>query len=270
MSTTERTDSATVRVSIVQQSQGGPFGPSEYEMEDAFSLLKVRRHLENRPATLHPDGMLRSSGQTMTTPAATTTRAPAGGLATLRRLILYVLLFALVVIAASGVSGLLERLFRTASVLVTGDPARLALPLAFTLIGGPLALLLWWFAWRRLDDAAERTAAGWGLYLSGMYAVSLIIATTSLLNLATSFINTQARQWQSPLANGLVWAAMWLWHRWMWKHPAKPAAPGGRQDTPRIGLRPATGRRSRRCRTRWPVRCGHPGVPTHMGVDPWW
>lgn len=41
VSTTERTDSATVRVSIVQSSQGGPFGPSEYEMEDAFMLLKV-------------------------------------------------------------------------------------------------------------------------------------------------------------------------------------------------------------------------------------
>ncbi|WP_045731071.1 hypothetical protein [Pseudarthrobacter chlorophenolicus] len=41
VSTSERTDSATVRVSIVRQSQGGPFGPSEYEMEDAFSLLKV-------------------------------------------------------------------------------------------------------------------------------------------------------------------------------------------------------------------------------------
>lgn len=41
ISTTERTDSATVRVSIVQSPRGGPFGPSEYEMEDAFSLLKV-------------------------------------------------------------------------------------------------------------------------------------------------------------------------------------------------------------------------------------
>ncbi|MEW1806321.1 hypothetical protein [Arthrobacter sp. SLBN-53] len=41
VSTTERTDSATVRVSIVHSSQGGPFGPSEYETEDAFSLLKV-------------------------------------------------------------------------------------------------------------------------------------------------------------------------------------------------------------------------------------
>jgi hypothetical protein len=155
----------------------------------------------------------------MTAPAAPAVRAPASGLATLRRLILYVLLFALVVITASGLGGLLERLFRTASVLVQGDVAGLALSLAFTLIGGPLALLLWWFVWRRLDDESERTAAGWGLYLTGMYAVSLIIATTSLLNLAASFLEFQATQWPSPLANGLVWGAIWWWHRWMWKHP---------------------------------------------------
>ncbi len=41
VSTTERADSATVMVSIVQSSGGGLFGPSEYEMEDSFSLLKV-------------------------------------------------------------------------------------------------------------------------------------------------------------------------------------------------------------------------------------
>ena len=41
VSTTERPDSATVKVSIVRSSQGGPFGPSEYEMEDSFALLKV-------------------------------------------------------------------------------------------------------------------------------------------------------------------------------------------------------------------------------------
>jgi hypothetical protein len=41
VSTTERAGSATVRVSIVTSSpDGGPFGPSEYEMEDAFSLVK--------------------------------------------------------------------------------------------------------------------------------------------------------------------------------------------------------------------------------------
>jgi hypothetical protein len=41
VSTSERDQSATVRVSIVNSSQDGPFGPSEYEMEDAFSLVKA-------------------------------------------------------------------------------------------------------------------------------------------------------------------------------------------------------------------------------------
>ncbi|MGO4237249.1 DUF5671 domain-containing protein [Pseudarthrobacter sp. YAF2] len=159
----------------------------------------------------------------MSAPAGTAA-TPAGGLATLRRLIMYGLLFALVLIAASGVGGLLERLFRTASTLVSGDVAGLALSLAFTLIGGPLALLLWWIVWRRLDDESERTAAGWGLYLTGMYAVSLIVATTSLLDLASSFIGAQESRWPSALANGLVWTAIWVWHRWMWKHPRKPSS----------------------------------------------
>ncbi|MET4591595.1 hypothetical protein [Arthrobacter sp. 754] len=41
ISTTERDNSALVRVSVVVSSgSGGPFGPSEYEMEDRFSLVK--------------------------------------------------------------------------------------------------------------------------------------------------------------------------------------------------------------------------------------
>lgn len=142
--------------------------------------------------------------------------------ATLRRLIQYVLLFALVVIAASGLSGLLERLFAAGSVLAGADTAGLALALAFTLIGGPLALLLWWFVWRRFSDEAERTATGWGLYLTAMYTVSLVIATTSLLGLAASSIGRTGNQWAPSLANGIVWTAIWAWHLWMWKHPNKP------------------------------------------------
>lgn len=41
VSTSERADSATVRVSIVNSYSGGPFGPSESEMEEEFRLLKV-------------------------------------------------------------------------------------------------------------------------------------------------------------------------------------------------------------------------------------
>ena len=41
ISTSERDNSAVVRVSVVISSgPGGPFGPSEYEMEDRFSLVK--------------------------------------------------------------------------------------------------------------------------------------------------------------------------------------------------------------------------------------
>jgi hypothetical protein len=41
VSTAEREESATVTVSIVQSSGGGPFGPSEFESEERFSLRKV-------------------------------------------------------------------------------------------------------------------------------------------------------------------------------------------------------------------------------------
>lgn len=41
ISTTERGDSALVRVSLVSSGGGGPFGPSEYETEDRFALVKT-------------------------------------------------------------------------------------------------------------------------------------------------------------------------------------------------------------------------------------
>ena len=39
-----------------------------------------------------------------------------------------------------------------------------------------MAAVLWWYVWRRLDDATERHSVGWGLYLTLMYAVSLMPA----------------------------------------------------------------------------------------------
>lgn len=41
ISTTERNNTALVKVSVVGSGSGGPFGPSEYEMEDRFSLVKT-------------------------------------------------------------------------------------------------------------------------------------------------------------------------------------------------------------------------------------
>ena len=166
--------------------------------------------------------------------AARTAPAPAAGSAqpTVRRLIVYTLLFALVVVAAIGLSGLLGRLLGAGTVLVAGDVAGLARSLAFTLIGGPMAAALWWFVWRRLDDAIERSSVGWGLYLTAMYAVSLIASATWLLGALASVIGGEWQGWQLSVSNGLVWAGVLVWHRWMWHHPRK--SPSLLSDVPTV------------------------------------
>ncbi|WP_243844419.1 DUF5671 domain-containing protein [Salinibacterium sp. ZJ454] len=138
---------------------------------------------------------------------------------TVRRLVVYILLFALVVTAAIGLSGLLERLLGSTEVIVGGGSSQLARSFAFTLVAGPLAAILWWFVWKRLDDRAERSSLAWGLYLAGMYTVSLITFTTALLGTVASLIEGDWRP--GDLATGLVWAAVWGWHRWMLRHPGK-------------------------------------------------
>ena len=140
---------------------------------------------------------------------------------TVRRLITYLLLIALVIIAASGLSGLLGRLLLADTELAAADVAGLARSLAFALIGGPLAALLWWVVWRRLADEAERASVGWGLYVTGAYMVSLVLATTNLFSTLATLIGGQSLQWRASLATGVVWAAVWAWHRWMWRHPGR-------------------------------------------------
>ena len=151
---------------------------------------------------------------------------------TVRRLITYALLFALVVTAAVGLSGLLGRLLLAGTELASDDVSGLARSLAFALIGGPLAALLWWAAWRRLDDPGERSAIGWGIYVAGAYMLALLIASTNVLNTLSSLIGVEGAQWRLSLATGLVWAAVWVWHRWMWRHPRK--CPTDLADVPTV------------------------------------
>ncbi|HET6302063.1 DUF5671 domain-containing protein, partial [Microbacterium sp.] len=73
-----------------------------------------------------------------------------------RRIIVFVLLLTLVVIAAIGIAGLIERIIGAGATLA-GDDAGLARSLAFAIIGAPLAGVLWWWERRRLaSDAFER------------------------------------------------------------------------------------------------------------------
>jgi hypothetical protein len=131
-----------------------------------------------------------------------------------RRVIVFVLLFAMVAITASGVSGLLGRLFDIANYrLASNDIAGLALSLAFSLISGPLAAVLWWLLWRRMALVTERSSVSWGLYLAGMSTVALITFTAALLQTLSALVRGS---WQPySLGTAIAWAAVWVWHRWM-------------------------------------------------------
>ncbi|SFS02089.1 hypothetical protein SAMN04487783_0621 [Agrococcus baldri] len=143
--------------------------------------------------------------------------APRSAQGTVRRLIVYSILFVLVVIAATGISGLIGRLLETRPQFAEGAGG-LALSLAFSLIAGPLAVVLWWFLWRRLDGP-DRSSVAWGLYLSAIAVVSLVTFTTALLGTAADLV----RGTWSPeaLATGISWLVVWVLHRMMWGNDRK-------------------------------------------------
>ena len=125
----------------------------------------------------------------MSTAAPVAPRPVRSAASTVRRIVVIVLLFALVIVTAIGLSGLLGRLIDPNATLVALDPTSLALSLAFTLVGSPLMLLLWWLAWRRLDDPAERGSLAWGLYLAGASTLALVVALTSGLTALAGLVD---------------------------------------------------------------------------------
>lgn len=129
-----------------------------------------------------------------------------------RRLVVYTILFVLVLLTATGLADLLGRLFEnlTDDLLAGGGSAGLAGALTFSLIGGPLAVLLAWFAWRRLADPAERASLAWALYLVGMTTVALIVAGTAVLGGLAAAVTGEV--WSAQAATGLVWAVVWAVH----------------------------------------------------------
>ncbi|MCV9995941.1 DUF5671 domain-containing protein [Paeniglutamicibacter sp. ZC-3] len=154
----------------------------------------------------------------MSTGNTTVIRPAAPALGTLRRVILYLLLFALVSLAASGVSGLLGMLFSAGDAIAFNDSSSLALAMALALVGGPLGAVVFWASWRLLADHAERRATAWGIYVSAMYATSLLTATGFGVGALAALAGGDTGSWKSSLATGLSWAAVWVWHRWMLHH----------------------------------------------------
>src|SRR5690606_2242850 len=106
------------------------------------------------------------TGPVTPAPVAPAPVAPAvGGVQTVRRLITYLLLFIMVVIASIGLSGLLERVLDARNAIAYSGSDGLAQSLAFALIAGPLAAVLWWLVWRESAISRDRASVAWPLYL---------------------------------------------------------------------------------------------------------
>ncbi|MGG5751625.1 DUF5671 domain-containing protein [Zafaria sp. Z1313] len=158
----------------------------------------------------------------MSTRAPASAGGPAGSIqGAVRRLVVFLLLLVLVIVAASGLTGLLGRLLDARNTLAGDGAAGLALWMAFTLIGGPLAAILGAAVWRRAADPVERASLGWGLYLAAVMTLSLAVAASSLLGTAASAVTGSTGGWASGVAAALVWGGVWWWHLRMWGHPAK-------------------------------------------------
>lgn len=135
--------------------------------------------------------------------------SPGTGTRGVRRFFQYLLLFALTVVAAIGVSDLLGRLL--GSAVPEGDT--LALPLSFTLVGLPLACALAWWTRRAIrQDPEEGTSFGHGVYLTLATLTALVVAMLALQELLSAALLADFDG--DALARSVVWGGLWLLH-WM-------------------------------------------------------
>jgi hypothetical protein len=140
--------------------------------------------------------------------------ASPGGPVSIRRLFQYLLLLAALVVAGSGVAGLLGRVISDAAARRGSE---LAAPLALTVVGVPVLWLLGRWIWQQLNtDPVERQSVGWGLYLTVTLVGSLITTVSLAFGIASEFIRGDGYD-GTMLAPFIVAAGIWAAHWWAWR-----------------------------------------------------
>jgi hypothetical protein len=142
-------------------------------------------------------------------------RAAPGGAMSLRRLFQYVLLLAALVVATSGVSGVLGRVISDAAAR---RGTELAGPLALTVVGVPVFWLLSRWIWGQLQtDPAEQRSIGWSFYLNLALIGSLITAVSTAFAIAEGLIEGDGYE-GTLVALFVVAIAVWSAHWVVWRH----------------------------------------------------
>jgi uncharacterized protein DUF5671 len=143
--------------------------------------------------------------------------ARGGGPATeghaVRRLFQYLLLYGLLIVVATGLSGLLGRLL--SAPLATADQSELARSVAFTVVGVPLFVLVALWSRRRLaEDPLEAASPAWALYITAASLTSLVVAMLALHDVLSWAAGLQVYSGRS-LARLIVWGSVWGLHWWV-------------------------------------------------------
>ncbi len=138
-----------------------------------------------------------------------------------RRLFVYTMLFVALMVAATGLQGLIGRVLDSAS----RSDTELATTLALTLVGLPVYVALARWTWRRLNEhPGERHALGWTLYLTGSMTVSLATTSATSIGLFAQLVAGDGFDGRL-MAMILVWATVWTLHWVAWRR-VPPATAG--------------------------------------------
>ena len=140
-----------------------------------------------------------------------------------RRFFQYLLLYALIVVSALGLSGLLGRVLEP-STLVVADKTDLARSLSFVVVGIPLYIVLAFWTRRRFsEDASEAKSFGWGFYLTMTSITSLIVGMFALHDMVGWAVRDEDFR-ASALARLIVWGVVWGVHWWVQGHSTRVAS----------------------------------------------
>lgn len=138
---------------------------------------------------------------------------PGGGAVdggSVRRFFQYSVLYGLVLVVPTGITGLLALATGPVPTVVDGD-AQLAGALTFTLLGAPLlvGVVLWSRAVHRRDPE-ERSTPGWAVYVTVTALTALVMAMAELYEVVAGAV-----EGRTQVAAGLtlvVWTGTWYLH----------------------------------------------------------
>lgn len=131
-----------------------------------------------------------------------------------RRFFQFLLMYGLLVVSGVGLYGLLGRLLRGDSIVIS-DQTGLARNFSFVVVGIPLyALLAFWTRRKFVADPIEAKSFGWTFYITASSITALLItfyALRDILMWAVSEVNYNGES----IARLIVWGAIWGAHLWL-------------------------------------------------------